>query len=481
MGYSMAPDSHFIVRAPVLLISAGLLTPKKGDHVFARKHRYLNYGLLTIGTILYELGHNVRLLHGGFLCPEKLAQSLLNEGSIGPNYPIFLSLPSNYAIPWARRFTATIKGACPQAKIIIGGRWVVADDGPWIRQRVPGTDLVVYGTAEGRANDLLFPERWPALTQTDLSRFPGPPDEWKGPIELRYDLSDDFASFHPSIEVSRGCGMGCSFCEERNVKLTTLRSPDSLIAAMKGAIAIYGVSDVRFYLEASWFVPREDWAETLAMRYTEAGLTNRWRCETRVDSLQPRTLNHLARSGLKVLDLGLESASVKQLGAMKKTSRPAAYLERASALLSQCRDLGIWTKVNVMLYAGETDETLAETMEWLAKHKSKITGVSVGAVMVYGHGSGARDYLTELQTLGAKCVDPDSVDRDGYAHLHLSKEIDYDRAKALSIQIAQEYMTDRNYYDLKAFSYLPRDYLYGDFVADLDGLRTDALPFRVTV
>jgi hypothetical protein len=134
-----------------------------------------------------------------------------------------------------------------------------------------------------------------------------------------------------------------------------------------------------------------------------------------------------------------------------------------------------------MLYAGETNETLAETLDWLAGRKSQITGVSVGPVTVYGHGFEARDYLTQLQALGAAPVDPDSTERDGYANLHLSKEIDYDRAKVLSTQIAQEYMTDRNYYNLKAFSYLPRNYAYEEFLVDLVGVRRESLPFRLTV
>ncbi len=35
----------------VLFISAGMLTPKKGDHPFARWHLYLNYGLVGLATV----------------------------------------------------------------------------------------------------------------------------------------------------------------------------------------------------------------------------------------------------------------------------------------------------------------------------------------------------------------------------------------------------------------------------------------------
>lgn len=467
------------MRSAVLLVSAGLLTPKKKDHPYARKHRYLNYGLLTLGTLIHQAGHPVRMFHGGFEPPHDFVDRLVALGLLGSETPIFLSLPSHFAVRWAQQFLKQIRIACPTSRIIVGGRWVVGDDSSWIRQKLPETDLVVYGTAELRAADLLQVDRWPRLHQTDRSLFPGPSEQWSEYVDLQYDLNDDFLNYHPSIEVSRGCGMGCSFCEERSVKLTSLRTVKSLTSAMTAALTLYCDLNLRFYLEASWFVPNGPWAEALAQSCSDIGLSNLWRCETRVDSLNPTTLPHLARAGLKVLDLGLESASIRQLTAMKKAPKPSQYLQKASQLLDQCCDLGIWAKVNVMLFAGETNDTVQETMEWLTKRKDQIKGVSVGAVTVYGNGSTAHDYLRELAQFGARPADPASIDRDGYAQLHLSREIDVERASALTTEIAQEFMSDRDYYDLKSFSYLPRNYSYDLFLADMPQEDHDALPFRV--
>jgi hypothetical protein len=142
--------------------------------------------------------------------------------------------------------------------------------------------------------------------------------------------------------------------------------------------------------------------------------------------------------------------------------------------------LGIWPKVNVMLYAGETEETISQSREWLDHHRKFIKGVSVGAVTVYGHDLAAHRYMTELSAFGASAVDAGSIDREGYAHLHLSRDIDHDRMQAVTNEIARDHMNDRDYYDLKAFSYLPRGYTYREFREDLAGTGQDEVPFWIT-
>jgi radical SAM superfamily enzyme YgiQ (UPF0313 family) len=76
----------------------------------------------------------------------------------------------------------------------------------------------------------------------------------------------------------------------------------------------------------------------------------KWRAETRVDHMAARHVEILAKAGLRVLDLGLESASAKQFEIMEKTRSPDVYLRKASELPQACHDNGVWTKVNVLLY-----------------------------------------------------------------------------------------------------------------------------------
>ena len=355
----------------------------------------------------------------------------------------------------------------------------MGDDGRWIRSKLPETDLVVYDTAEERILDLLDRSRWSEVPRTDRSLITGPPERWGGNVNLRYELIGKFKSFHPSIEVSRGCGMGCNFCVERNAPLQKLRCPQDVVEAMERASDLFQEPALNFYLEASWFTPNGPWAEMFARQYVRNGLRSRWRCETRVDTLQLTTLPDLVRGGLKVVDLGLESASTQQLQSMNKTRDPVRYLGKASQLLHQCRELGVWVKLNVMLYPGETAETVSETLDWMHKHQDCIKGVSVSAMTVYGHGADTQRYLTELGAMGARPVDADSIERDGYTYLHLSRRIDFDQALTLGSEIAQAFMSDRDYYDLKSFSYFPRGYTYAEFCSNLERETPENLPFRI--
>jgi len=196
--------------------------------------------------------------------------------------------------------------------------------------------------------------------------------------------------------------------------------------------------------------------------------------------MQPNTVAALGRSGLKVIDFGLESASPRQLKRMRKADKPEHYLQQASDILRACHDNGIWAKVNVLLYAGEDRDTLAETTDWLETRRDWIKGVSVGPVVVYGRDSGTLDFMRELQTFGASPVEASSSLLRGYSELHLSSSLSFEEAQHASLQLSKRFMTDRDYYDLKAFTYLPRSYTFEDFHKDGIGINNALLPYTVS-
>src|SRR5229473_2906319 len=197
---------------------------------------------------------------------------------------------------------------------------------------------------------------------------------------LDHTLVENFLAYQPSVEASRGCGMGCAFCEERDIPLSRLRDPELLAAYLAEAQTQYCGGPIRPYLQSSFFMPNPRWASRLREIVVARGLAVPWRCETRVDGMKPETVEHLAAAGLKVIDLGLETASPTQIGAMNKSRNPDRYLRMASDLLVSCRANGVWVKANVLLYGGETARTVNETRAWLDNHVSAIKGVSVGPV-----------------------------------------------------------------------------------------------------
>lgn len=450
----------------VLFVSAGMLRPKKRDHVLARRQLYLNYGALTLATLLARSGVRARLVHGRHEDPAETFRRLERQGHLPSRHPVMLSLPSFYAVDWAREFCGALKRAHPDAVVIAGGRWVTGPDPNWVREAIPGVDHVVTGLGEAAVHGLL---NIVGDAPTGVPAFP-----------LDHTLVERFEAFQPSIETSRGCGMGCSFCEERDIPLSSLRDPALLADHLAETVAQYGTQDIHPYMESSFFLPNPRWARRLADEVRARGLDVGWRCETRVDAMKPETVGMLAEAGLKVIDLGLETASPRQILAMKKASDADRYLRSASELMRACRDAGVWVKANVLLYAGESESTLAETTGWLDDHSDAIKGVSVGPVVVFGPPVQADVFLEDLEARGARRVDPASAARSGLTSLHLSAEIDADAAEAASLELTRRYMDEDDYFDLKAFSYFPRDYLRSDFDADVAASETAALPFRAT-
>jgi hypothetical protein len=162
---------------------------------------------------------------------------------------------------------------------------------------------------------------------------------------------------------------------------------------------------------------------------------------------------------------------------MNKTRASDIYLKKASALLQACKSAGIWAKVNVLLYAGETASTLQETLDWLDVHRECIKGVSVNPLVVYGASAESDEYLDSLRTLGAVPIDETDLAHNGYASLHLSRSIDYETAQHLSIDISKRYMRKIDYFDLKSFSYFSRRLTYEAFQRVIADCPDRDLPF----
>jgi len=453
----------------IFLISAGMLRPKKRDTILARRHYYLNYGLLSLATKLFRAGHKSKVVHGLFRSPEDILYRLKNLGYNQPKYPLLISLPSFYALTWGAQFCRLIKNEFPKQFIIVGGRWVVNNRVEYIYKKIPEIDLVVCGTAEdcivkfisaAKSRDSFFP------ASKDCNRSynceSGTPNYF-----LEYDLLDEAVSYNPSIEVSRGCGMGCKFCEERSSKLMPIQKAIHIVRHMEYISKFYGTDLLNVYFEASNFIPSARWAKELYLSKKSIGLRTCWRCESRVDTINLNSLSFLAKSGLKVMDIGLESASPIQLQRMGKTKNFKEYLSKASELLNILYDLGIWSKINILLYPGETYDTINETLHWLNYRRHQIKGVSVGPLTLFGLNDEIALKYGEITSFGAKIVEENEFGLETVKCLNLSDEISLSIANEICQKISRMFMNAKDYFDLKSFSYFSRDYSYNDFQKDI--------------
>lgn len=274
----------------IQFVSAGLLSPKKRDHTLARQQLYLNYGALTLATQLYLSGYETSVRHGEHEDPERFAEKLFVDGRLPSRWPLLISMPSFYALGWTQSFCRAVKQRDPAGRIVIGGRWVTGPDPDWLGRLIPEANLILPGLGEQAI--------WSAIGETPWC---GADHDPNGPplFGLRHSLVDGFRRFQPSIEASRGCGMGCAFCEERALPLSRLRHPDQLAELLAETAADYEYGDIHPYLQSSFFLPNLRWAVEPQREFDRRALRITWRCETRVDCMKPETVAALAAGGLK--------------------------------------------------------------------------------------------------------------------------------------------------------------------------------------
>lgn len=82
----------------VIRVAAGQVSTKKLNNEVNRRHRYRNYGLLSLATILKHRGVNPVVIHGHFDPPEITVQQALFLGLRETELPVLISLPSFYAV-----------------------------------------------------------------------------------------------------------------------------------------------------------------------------------------------------------------------------------------------------------------------------------------------------------------------------------------------------------------------------------------------
>lgn len=449
----------------IVAIACGLNEPKKDYNIISKRNLYLNYGLLGLCTLLKKQGYDVKQFQGEYWKPSELIEKINDTefrlSSI--EYPVIISIVSFLSLQWCQEITRILKIEYG-LKCIVGGKYVVDGNIEWLKKKLPYVDLFIEGAGERKIENALS-----NIASNGLECL-----EYYDTLD--YSLVYDYKLYNPSIELARGCGRGCAYCADGTRKRSSVKDANSVIDELHFIEQTYDYEDFNLYFQMATFQVEDGWIELYKRRMHEFDKVFYWRCTSRIDTLDFKSISKLGQIGMRVIDLGLESASYRQLKFMKKTNNPKEYLQKAEKILHIAYESGIWVKLNILLTAGENYETLTETMQWLDENRKYIKGVSSNCETIYGPHN---DLIKSLKPLGATYVCDNDLEEKGYSYINLSDEINYDLAKKIAKDLSKNIMTADDYYDLKKYGYFPRNYSKKQFLLDVNDLCREELPFKV--
>ncbi|MDP6495065.1 MAG: radical SAM protein, partial [Dehalococcoidia bacterium] len=134
---------------------------------------------------------------------------------------------------------------------------------------------------------------------------------------------------------SRGCPFTCNFCATAAMwgRRVRYRSGPSMIAEIQHCIDTFGVREFRFSDEL--FTVNKKRTRELMDYFATVDI--HWKCSTRVDCVDRKTLEAMKRGGCREIAFGVESADPEVLKYIDKNTK----VEQIEKALQLCDEVGI--------------------------------------------------------------------------------------------------------------------------------------------
>ena len=169
----------------------------------------------------------------------------------------------------------------------------------------------VAGTASREAGEIFVNPRRPRIR--DLDRLPPPAREL-----VDADKYHELLSPRPftTVESSRGCPAGCTYCIRTFGLKVGFRSAGNLIEEIRRLVRDQGVRSVRF-TDDNFCLDRRRVKEFCRLLDKE-NLSLQWSCLSRVDTVDEELLRHMKKAGCFRIYLGIETFSQRLLDSYEK-------------------------------------------------------------------------------------------------------------------------------------------------------------------
>lgn len=286
-----------------------------------------------------------------------------------------------------------------------------------------------------------FYENYEMPELIDLNKMPLP----------HYELYPNYSYFTPFVEESRGCPNKCYFCvnslyKDRHYRYKTA---DKFIRDLDHTLSFFGTEPFYAVLSANFGVNPRNTAHMLdelkkrkVYWGTGLGVANPW--EEYIDKLK--------EAGLRMLCVGLESASPGILLRMNKTRNPSRYIQRGSQLIQKASELGLNPAVNIMCYVGEDQHTLRETLKFLLDHKDYIHRVDAYSTFEFKGTEISEHFEVYEKKFGCSRIASEYAENTHVYPLNISGTIDYSTSQSYC-ELLKLLFTNEQVAQLKEESY----------------------------
>jgi radical SAM superfamily enzyme YgiQ (UPF0313 family) len=217
------------------------------------------------------------------------------------------------------------------------------------------------GTSLDEVSGLIY-KRGARIIQTpygedpDFNNYPNPARHLL-PNELYAEFPTERKNFTVMV-TSKGCPMGCKFCEARQTRYNP-RSVETVAGEIEECYTRHGIREIDFF-DYEFLVMRKR-----AMGICDAIIRRKmdvlWACRARIDSVDLELLKRMKEAGCGRIYFGIESGVQESLDRVNK----GITLEQARETIRMTRRQGIKTLGFFMTgLPGDTRETIARTVKF---------------------------------------------------------------------------------------------------------------------
>jgi radical SAM superfamily enzyme YgiQ (UPF0313 family) len=343
-------------------------------------------GIMSLSAVLKRAGHESVMFDQAN--PETPNPVIIEQIRRRRPQLVGLSFLSTTSYPYAKMLARQIRAADSKVRLAFGGVFASLN-APLVKAQCPEVDFVCRGDGEQLILDLLDqldnPGAVAGLTWARDGKVVNNPDrpaervldQW--PFPDREGLALDFIESMPldvpavlsmdrytTMQTSRGCPWPCVFCDipTFNQGKWRSRSPQHVVAELEH-LSEQGYRAVHFVDDHFLLQPKR--IEAICRGIVDNGLTIRWGCEGRVDSVAQHLFPAMAKAHCRALMFGIESGSQEVLDRLKKQQT----LEEVEIAVNNAKQAGIEI-VHGFFTVGNPDETVANmraTFDFAARLK----------------------------------------------------------------------------------------------------------------